>query len=131
MSLELIDLVKRPGLGKAGKPIRVRVNFFEVTAFPANNIYHSDVEFEPASTPVAIYRKVWHALEKTGARGVFNGIKTIFDGRKNAFSPKVLPLGEEQAASFEVRYFLLFFFITLHLVDHVLCMILSHSNIIY
>lgn len=103
MSLELTELVKRPGAGKVGKPVRVRANFFEVTSFPTQNIHHYDVTIDPPSAPPAVYRKVWKCFEDANGQGILTGIKTIFDGRKNVFSPKVLNLGEEQAMQFEVK----------------------------
>jgi eukaryotic translation initiation factor 2C len=116
MSLDLTDLVKRPGAGKVGKPVRVRANFFEVTSFPTQNIHHYDVTIDPADAPPAVYRKVWKSFEDVNGQGILTGIKTVFDGRKNVFSPKPLPLGEEQAKQFEVKYHLsddLFIFLVL------------------
>lgn len=105
MSLQLTELVQRPGAGKVGKPVRVRANFFEVTSFPTQNIHHYDVTIDPPSAPPAVYRKVWKCFEDANGQGMLTGIKTIFDGRKNVFSPKVLNLGEEQAMQFEVNIF--------------------------
>lgn len=102
MSLQITEFVKRPGVGKAGKPVRVRSNFFEVLSFPTGNIYHYDVTIDPPSAPPALYRKVWKAFEEQDGQGALKGIKAVFDGRKNVFSPKVLPLGEENARAFDV-----------------------------
>ncbi|KAI9320095.1 Piwi domain-containing protein [Dichotomocladium elegans] len=102
MSLSLTEFVKRPGVGKSGKSIRVRANFFEVASFPTGNIHHYDVTIDPPSAPPALYRKVWKAFEDQDGQGILKGIKAVFDGRKNAFSPKVLPLGEDNAKAFEV-----------------------------
>ncbi|KAI8371592.1 Piwi domain-containing protein [Radiomyces spectabilis] len=102
MSLELTEFVKRPGVGTAGKPVRVRSNFFEVTSFPTQNIHHYDVTIDPASMPPAVLRKVWKSFEDTDGQGVLKGIKCIYDGRKNVFSPKPLPLGDENAMAFDV-----------------------------
>lgn len=115
MSLQLTDLVKRPGAGKVGKPVRVRANFFEVTSFPTQNIHHYDVTIDPADAPPALYRKVWKQFEDSNGQGILTGIKTVFDGRKNVFSPKPLNLGEEHAMQFEVSFsFILFSFIPNH-----------------
>lgn len=110
MSLQLTEFVKRPGVGKVGKPVRVRSNFFEVTSFPTGNIHHYDVTIDPPSAPPALYRKVWKAFEDQDGQGVLTGIKAVFDGRKNAFSPKPLALGEEQAKAFNVSFRLVFQF---------------------
>ncbi|KAG1056148.1 hypothetical protein G6F46_003280 [Rhizopus delemar] len=103
MSLQLTELVKRPGAGRAGKPVRVRANFFEVTNFGVNNVHHYDVTIDPPSAPPAVYRKVWKSFEDLDGQGILKGIKTVYDGRKNVFSPKPLPLGEENAMQFEVE----------------------------
>lgn len=103
MSLELTELVKRPGAGRSGQPVRVRANFFEVTSFPTQNIHHYDVTIDPIDKPPAVYRNVWQKFEDSNGQGLLTGTKTIFDGRKNVFSPKPLDLGEEQARAFEVR----------------------------
>jgi hypothetical protein len=105
MSLQLTELVKRPGAGRGGKPVRVRANFFEVTNFGVNNVHHYDVTIDPPSAPPAVYRKVWKCFEDSDGQGILKGIKTVYDGRKNVFSPKPLPLGEENAMQFEVCFF--------------------------
>jgi hypothetical protein len=110
MSVNLTELVKRPGAGKVGKPVRVRANFFEVTNFTNGNIHHYDVTLDPPSTPPAVQRKVWKTFEDTDGQGILKGIKTVYDGRKNVFSPKPLPLGEDNAMQFEVIYHLLALF---------------------
>ena len=102
MALQLTEFVNRPGAGKIGKPVRVRSNFFEVTSFPTGNIYHYDVTIDPPSAPPALYRKVWKAFEDQDGQGVLQGVKAVFDGRKNAFSPKQLPLGETGAGQYDV-----------------------------
>lgn len=58
MSLKLTDLGECPGAGHVGKPVSVCSNFFEVTAFPANNVFHYDVTIDSTGTPPAVYRKV-------------------------------------------------------------------------
>ncbi|KAG1144877.1 hypothetical protein G6F37_004077 [Rhizopus arrhizus] len=103
MSLQLTELVKRPGAGKGGKPVRVRANFFEVTNIGTSNVHHYDVTIDPPSAPPAVYRKVWKCFEDSDGQGILKGIKTVYDGRKNVFSPKPLPLGEENAMQFEVE----------------------------
>ncbi|KAF7723040.1 Eukaryotic translation initiation factor 2C [Apophysomyces ossiformis] len=102
MSVELTDFVLRNGAGRAGKPIRIRSNFFEVTSFPTQNIHHYDVTIDPPDAPPAVYRKVWKSFEDTDGQGILTNLKTAYDGRKNVFSPKALPLGEENAKAFEV-----------------------------
>lgn len=108
MSLQLTELVQRPGIGTIGKPVRVRTNFFEITAFANINIHHYDVTIDPAGTTPALITKVWKTFEETNSRGLLAGILTVFDG-KNMYSAKPLALGEQQAKQFEV-YFIIFIF---------------------
>ncbi|KAI8979787.1 hypothetical protein BDF20DRAFT_871692 [Mycotypha africana] len=103
MSFQLTELVQRPGAGRNGRPVNVRANFFEVTSFPTQNIHHYDVTIDPSGTPTKLYREIWKSFEATNGQGTLNGIKAIFDGRKNIFSPKPLPLGEENAKQFDVE----------------------------
>lgn len=102
MSLELTELVERPDTGKVGKSVRVHANFFEVGAFPSNNVYRYDTEIRPLGKPIILYRKVWNSFEDTNGRGIFACVKAIYEGRKNVFSPKPLKLGEEGYNYFEV-----------------------------
>lgn len=103
MSLELTEYVTRPGIGHVGKKIRVRSNFFEITTIPTQNVTHYNITIDPPSAPPAVFRKVWKAFEDLHGQSVLKGIKTVYDGRKNVFSPKPLPFGSDHAAQFEVH----------------------------
>lgn len=105
MSLQLTNLVERPATGNSGRRIRVRANFFEITAFANTDIHHYDFTISPMDCKAALVRKIWQTFEDTDGQGILTDIKAIFDGRRNVFSPKPLPLGERQAGSFEVIYF--------------------------
>ncbi|KAI7880301.1 Piwi-domain-containing protein [Lichtheimia hyalospora FSU 10163] len=103
MSLELTEYVTRPGVGHVGKKIRVRSNFFEITTIPTQNVTHYNITIDPPSAPPAVFRKVWKAFEDLHGQSVLKGIKTVYDGRKNVFSPQPLPFGADHAAQFEVE----------------------------
>ncbi|CAG8668612.1 21019_t:CDS:2 [Gigaspora margarita] len=98
--LKLTEFVKRPGLGSKGKRVRVRANFFEVTALPEANIHHYDVTITP-DVPPALNRKVFKRFEELERNGGLGDVKPIFDGRKNIFTCKPLPFGE--TATFDVN----------------------------
>ncbi|KAI8575439.1 hypothetical protein K450DRAFT_215715 [Umbelopsis ramanniana AG] len=98
--LQLTEFVKRPDVGNTGRATRVRANFFEVQSFPQNNIHHYDVTITPDVPPV-INRKIWKTFEDQDGQGSLKGIKPVYDGRKNIFSPKALPL-EDNAGMFEI-----------------------------
>lgn len=97
--LQLTEFVQRPDVGNTGRATRVRANFFEVQSFPQNNIHHYDITITPDVPPV-INRKIWKTFEDQGGQGSLAGIKPVYDGRKNIFSPKALPL-EDNAGMFE------------------------------
>ncbi|CAO3587527.1 unnamed protein product [Absidia cylindrospora] len=100
----LTPFVLRPGVGTAGKPIRVRSNFFEVTTLPSQDIQHLYLQILPEGAPPAVCRKVWQFFEASPqGRSFISDTKIIFDGRCNLFSPKPLKCGHNNAGvSFDV-----------------------------
>ncbi len=97
--LKVTDFVKRPSLGRQGREIRVRANFFEVTSLPDANIHHYDVTISP-DVPPSLNRKVYQQFEDINGKNNLRGILPVFDGRKNIFTCKPLPFGE--SATFDV-----------------------------
>ncbi|PKB99050.1 Piwi-domain-containing protein [Rhizophagus irregularis] len=47
MEKETFQIIKRPGIGNKGEPIKVRANFFEVTKMQKTKIIHYDVTIKP------------------------------------------------------------------------------------
>ncbi|RGB28543.1 Piwi domain-containing protein [Rhizophagus diaphanus] len=90
---------RRPTLGNLGRQIRVRSNFFEVHALPTQNIIHYDVTITP-DVPPALNRKIFGEFERISREGPLNGIRPVFDGRKNIFAPRSFPFGD--TATFNV-----------------------------
>jgi hypothetical protein len=64
LSLNLTELVLRPGAGKVDRPVHVKANFFEVNIIPSQNIHHYDVTIDPAGTPTAVLKKIWQYFEE-------------------------------------------------------------------
>ncbi|GBC30383.2 Piwi domain-containing protein [Rhizophagus irregularis DAOM 181602=DAOM 197198] len=56
------EFVKRPGLDKLGRPIRLRINYFEITDFPFNNVYHYEIVILP-EVPPTLNRKIFRVAE--------------------------------------------------------------------
>ncbi|CAJ0909392.1 5960_t:CDS:10 [Entrophospora sp. SA101] len=96
----LTDFVERPDYGTKGRAINVRTNFFRITSLPESNIIHYDVTISPDVPPV-INRKVYEEFEALHRNEALGGIKPVFDGRKNVFSPRPLALHED-AGTFDV-----------------------------
>ncbi|CAI2168374.1 8249_t:CDS:2 [Funneliformis geosporum] len=96
--LKVTDFVERPCFGRNGREIRVRANFFEVTAVPEANIHHYDIAITP-EVPPSLNRKIYKQFEFINCKN--NNILPVYDGRKNIFTSSPLPFGE--AASFEVN----------------------------
>ncbi|KAI0221014.1 hypothetical protein L0F63_004190 [Massospora cicadina] len=77
-------LCKRPGFGKAGRPGQIDVDYFPIKLKNFETIHHYDIQvFE------AFVQKC------SNDRAVLNKISLVFDGVKNAFSPRVLPFQKE------------------------------------
>ncbi|RHZ87940.1 hypothetical protein Glove_28g30 [Diversispora epigaea] len=95
------DFAMRPGLGEAGKAVRVRTNFFEATALPDANILHFDVTITP-DVPPALNRKIFQTFEEKYRGTALGGVRTVFDGRKNMFSPRALPFGDAYTFNIEL-----------------------------
>jgi hypothetical protein len=96
--VQLTEFVKRPGLGREGRPLKVRANFFEVLSLPQQDLHHYDVTITP-DVPPALNRRIFQQFEDMYRADLAN-IKTVFDGRKNIFAPKPLPFGD--ARTFEL-----------------------------
>ncbi|CAB5357683.1 unnamed protein product [Rhizophagus irregularis] len=58
------EFVKRPGLDKLGHPIRLRINYFEITDFPFNNVYHYEIVILP-EVPPTLNRKIFRMSDVT------------------------------------------------------------------
>ncbi|CAI2171336.1 1168_t:CDS:2 [Funneliformis geosporum] len=86
---KITKFVERPGLGRIGRPIKVRANFFEVTSLTDSNIHHYDVIITP-EVPPTLNRRIYSEFETLYA----NGINPVFDGRRNIFAARPLPFGD-------------------------------------
>ncbi|CAJ0627017.1 5591_t:CDS:10 [Entrophospora sp. SA101] len=96
---QLTDFVRRPNLGKEGRQLKIRANFFEVLALPEANIHHYDVTITP-DVPPALNRRVFQTFEEMQRGASLGGVKPVFDGRKNMYTARPLPFGD--AATFDV-----------------------------
>ncbi|PKY52662.1 Piwi-domain-containing protein [Rhizophagus irregularis] len=99
MSKETFQIAKRPGIGREGKQIRVRTNFFEVTKIPEMKIIHYYVTIFP-KVSLRLNRKVFNHFSEENQR-VLGGVKPVFDGARNMFTHKSLPF---QDRIFDVKY---------------------------
>ncbi|KNC97956.1 uncharacterized protein SPPG_06944 [Spizellomyces punctatus DAOM BR117] len=94
----------RPGVGASGRNIQVRANFFPVMTLPGQNIHHYDVNITP-DVPPAKNRRIYQLWEDEQLlSGALNGIRPVFDGRKNVFAAKALPIAPGEVA-FNIDYF--------------------------
>uniref|UniRef100_A0A1D1XV91 Protein argonaute MEL1 n=1 Tax=Anthurium amnicola TaxID=1678845 RepID=A0A1D1XV91_9ARAE len=92
--------VPRPGVGRIGVQTRVRSNYFPVTLFPRDNIIQYDVTITP-DVPPKLNRIIFARFVERSQGGPIGDFKLVYDGRKIAFAPKVLPFG--QAGTFDVE----------------------------
>ncbi|TPX63495.1 hypothetical protein SpCBS45565_g06583 [Spizellomyces sp. 'palustris'] len=94
--MDLDPFPRRPGFGSAGRQLQVRTNFFPVLSLPGQNIHHYDVQIQPDANP-RINRRLYALWEDLNRNGILKNTKPVFDGRKNIFSPRCLPLKDDQA----------------------------------
>ncbi|PPQ91938.1 hypothetical protein CVT25_000981 [Psilocybe cyanescens] len=91
--------VKRPNYGTAGRVMQVHVNSFAVNSVPTGYVFHYDV-VDPDKLPARLNMKLFKVLQEQD-RDVFEP-KIVYDGRKNAFAPRELPLGPNGSRRFSV-----------------------------
>ena len=89
---QISDFVRRPGMGRAGRTIKVRANFFEVTVLPSK-IYHYDIIITP-EVPPTLNRKICAQFEVVYSESDPHRIKPAYDGRRNLFTAKPFPFGD-------------------------------------
>ncbi|KAI6105779.1 argonaute-like protein [Pisolithus sp. B1] len=93
--------VRRSGYGSAGRPITVSSNFFNITP-PEGNIHHYDVISPSEKTlPARLNMELVNHLMRVEAADVFTR-PAVYDGRKNMFAPRELPLGPNGSQEFNV-----------------------------
>jgi hypothetical protein len=78
-AFQITQFVRRPGIGRDGRPIRVRTNFFEVTTMPEMNITQYDVTITP-EVPQRLNRKVFDRFVRDNQQGALGGAKPVYDG---------------------------------------------------
>ncbi|CAB4400131.1 unnamed protein product [Rhizophagus irregularis] len=98
MEKETFQIIKRPGIGNKGEPIKVRANFFEVTKMQKTKIIHYDVTIKP-EVPPRLNRKVFNLFSEKNQEAL-GGVRPVFDGRTNMFTHKPLPF---EGKSFDVK----------------------------
>ncbi|KAF9438295.1 eukaryotic translation initiation factor 2C, 2 [Entomortierella beljakovae] len=88
---ELTEYTRRPEvLGRAGRPISIRANFFEITRLPSINVLHYDVTITP-DVPPSLNRRVFEHMIRLYGESDLGSTRPVFDGRKNIFSPRSFP----------------------------------------
>ncbi|KAJ8020589.1 Protein argonaute-1 [Holothuria leucospilota] len=96
--LEQVLLPRRPGIGMEGRKILLRANHFQMK-IPHGDIYHYDVTIAPEKCPRRVNREVIDYLVGAYSRNapkIFEGQMPVFDGRKNMYTKKQLPIGQEK-----------------------------------
>ena len=86
----------RPDIGHSGRPISLRANHFQVK-IPSIELFHYDVAIIPEKCPRRVNREVVEEVVKKYSQ-YFGGQKPVFDGRKNLYSKRPLPIGRERVS---------------------------------
>lgn len=96
---QLTQFVKRPGVGRAGRPVNVRSNFFPVTGLPNKSIYHYDISIS-TDMPPTVNRRLFSEWVSAYKQSDLGGANPVFDGRRNMFSSEELPF---ESRTFDVN----------------------------
>lgn len=91
---ELLAPPARPNYGIIGRTIQLRANHFQVK-IPNCVLYHYDISIVPDKCPRRVNREIIDVLVKTHG-DYFANQMPVFDGRKNLYSRKLLPIGRER-----------------------------------
>ncbi|THU93245.1 argonaute-like protein [Dendrothele bispora CBS 962.96] len=94
--------VKRPSFGTTGQVVKVKANVFEATV-PQSIIRHYDVVISPIeqALPQRMNMEIIDALQSVVAPDIFTP-PAVYDGRKNMFATRELPLGPNASQEFSV-----------------------------
>ncbi|RPD71863.1 argonaute-like protein [Lentinus tigrinus ALCF2SS1-7] len=92
--------VKRTAFGTSGRSLNVYTNHF-VTSTPEGSVYHYDVliDSENKTLPARLNMEIIRRLQTVAAPDVFTP-PAVYDGRKNMFAPRQLPLGPDDTREF-------------------------------
>ncbi|KAJ3399434.1 DEAH (Asp-Glu-Ala-His) box polypeptide 34, partial [Chytriomyces hyalinus] len=99
-SIVMLERVRplRPSVGTRGKKVKLFANSFPMT-IPDADFYHYDVEIKALdsknakATPVPVNRRIFDSWQKAHASK--ESKVAIYDGRKNLYVPKKLPIPED------------------------------------
>ncbi|RDX49272.1 argonaute-like protein [Lentinus brumalis] len=91
--------VKRTAFGTSGRTLNVYTNHF-VTSVPEGSVYHYDViDAANKTLPARLNMEIIKRLQTVAAPDVFTP-RVVYDGRKNIFAPRKLPLGPTDTREF-------------------------------
>ena len=85
---------RRPGYGKEGSEIALRVNRFSVNV-AIDTIHHYDVKFDPEPRKAKDNMKIMQTLTKEFSARL-GGSKPAYDGKANLFTAKLLPFTNKE-----------------------------------
>jgi len=92
--------VKRPDYGTAGRPLAIVTNSFVIST-PEATIRHYDIAITPSNLHPRINTLLIKKLQHEVAANVFTP-RAVYDGKKNMFAPRELPLGPTHSREFDV-----------------------------
>jgi hypothetical protein len=79
----------RPGPGRAGQPVTVQTNHYEIQGLEGLEVHQYDVALVP-DVPPPVRRRLYEQLLKC-VDSDMAGIRPVYDGRQNMFTSKELP----------------------------------------
>ncbi|XP_064383428.1 protein argonaute-2-like [Halichondria panicea] len=84
----------RPNYGRLGRPIILKANHFKVQ-IPSCVLYHYDISIIPEKCPRRVNREIVETLVQVHGE-YFGRQKPVFDGRKNLYCRRPLPIGRDK-----------------------------------
>ncbi|PVV02580.1 hypothetical protein BB560_002963, partial [Smittium megazygosporum] len=115
-----LDLAKRPGFGKAGRPITIETNYFQIKSYFTGTVFQYDIDISPKpyelkegekprpqlppkKFPPRLCRLIFDAFLTQYSKSRLDGIPIAYDGSKIGYTTKRLPL-KDRDEIFEVSF---------------------------
>ena len=95
------QFAKRPPPGKAGRPVRLRCNFYKILSMPDLDIIQYDVVLVPDAPPSFAWKVFQHFEQQYSDK--LGGLRPVYDGRKALYSPRRLPGIGAEPVKFKVE----------------------------
>ncbi|CAB1321200.1 unnamed protein product [Coregonus sp. 'balchen'] len=87
----LFSVLRRPGFGTMGKPIKLLANCFQVD-IPKMDVYLYEVDIKPEKCPRRVNREVVDSMVKHFKVTIFGDRRPVYDGKRSLYTANPLPV---------------------------------------